>query len=60
MTDQTARPFRDEPTDVLHTALDLAITHADQAARFRPAQQGDELPSVVGLFRTELQQRGEL
>lgn len=54
------RPFRDEPTEVLQTALGLATTHADQAARFRPAQPGDELPAVVGLFRTELQHRGEL
>lgn len=57
---QTDRPFRDEPTEVLQAALGLAATHADQAARFRPAQPGDELPAVVGLFRTELQHRGEL
>ncbi|MGW2721378.1 hypothetical protein [Streptomyces sp. NPDC001492] len=60
MTDPTDRPFRDEPTEVLQAALGLAATHADQAARFRPAQPGDELPAVVGLFRTELQHRGEL
>lgn len=54
------RPFRDEPTEVLRAALGLATAHADQAARFRPAQPGDELPGVVGLFRTELQHRGEL
>lgn len=56
----TDRPFRDEPTEVLQAALGLAATHADQAARFRPAQPGDELPAVVGLFRAELQHRGEL
>jgi hypothetical protein len=62
MTDQTetARPFADEPTEVLQTALDLASSHARQAARFRPEAPGDELPAVVGLFRTELQHRGEL
>lgn len=54
------RPFRDEPTEVLQAALDLASAHADQAARFRPAQPGDELPAVVGIFRAELQHRGEL
>ena len=59
-TDQTGRPFRDEPTEVLHTALDLASTHARQSARFRPARQEDALPAVVDLFRTELQHRGEL
>jgi hypothetical protein len=51
------RPFRDEPTEVLQAALDLASAHAQQAARFRPAQPGDALPSVVGLFRNELQHR---
>lgn len=56
----TDRPFRDQPTEVLQTALGLAVTHADQAARFRPAQPGDELPAAVGLLRTELQHRGEL
>ena len=54
------RPFRDESTEVLEAALELARTHADQAARFRPVQPGDELPAVVGLFRGELQHRGEL
>ena len=57
---QPERPFRDEPSEVLHAALKLAATHAEQAARFRPAQPGDELPAVVDLFRTELQHRGEL
>ncbi|WP_069766024.1 hypothetical protein [Streptomyces sp. LUP47B] len=56
----TGRPFREEPTEVLQTALSLANTHAAQAARFRPAQPGDELPAVAHLFRTELQHRGEL
>lgn len=54
------RPFRHEPTAVLRAALDLADTHAQQAVRFRPVQPGDGLPAVVGLFRTELQHRGEL
>lgn len=53
------RPFREEPTEVLHAALDLAHAHARQAARFNPTQDGP-LPAVVGLFRHELQQRGEL
>lgn len=57
---QTERPFRDEPTEVLRAALGLAAKHSAQAARFRPARPGDELPAVVGLFRTELQHRGEL
>lgn len=56
----TDRPFHDEPTEVLRTALDLASGHAAQAARFRPAQPGDELPAVADLFRTELQTRGDL
>jgi hypothetical protein len=56
----TDRPFADEPTEVLQTSLDLASTHARQAARFRPEAPGDELPAVVGLFRNELQHRGEL
>jgi hypothetical protein len=64
MTDTTdpraARPFADEPTEVLHAALDLASTHARQAARFSPPRQSDALPAVVGLFRDELQHRGEL
>jgi hypothetical protein len=54
------RPFVDESTEVLQTALDLASTHARQAARFRPERPGDELPAVVDLFQTELQHRGEL
>ena len=54
------RPFRDEPTEVLHAALDLATVHARQAARFRPPQPDDELPAAAGLFRAELQHRGEL
>jgi len=57
---ETARPFAEEPSEVLRTALDLAATHARQAARFRPEAPGDELPAVVDLFRTELQHRGEL
>jgi hypothetical protein len=56
---ETGRPFADEPTEVLTTALDLAATHAAQAARFRPDAPG-ELPAVADLFRTELQHRGEL
>jgi hypothetical protein len=60
MTTDPGRPFADEPTDVLQTALGLAAEHAAQAARFRPAQPGDELPAVADLFRTELQHRGEL
>ncbi|NUS22710.1 MAG: hypothetical protein HOV92_00580 [Streptomyces sp.] len=56
----TDRPFVDEPTEVLQTALGLAATHARQAARFRPDAPGGELPAVVDLFRTELQYRGEL
>jgi hypothetical protein len=55
----TDRPFRDEPTEVLETALDLAATHARQAARFRPQAASDELPAVAALFRAELQHRGE-
>ncbi|MFJ5973555.1 hypothetical protein [Streptomyces sp. NPDC093060] len=59
-TDPTAdRPFEDEPTEVLEAALDLANTHARQAARFRPARQGDALPAVADLFQAELQHRGE-
>lgn len=58
MTDQTAdRPFADEPTEVLRAALGLASRHAEQAARFRPAQPGDALPAVVDLLRAELQHR---
>jgi hypothetical protein len=60
MTDETARPFADEPTEVLRTAFDLATTHVRQAARFRPEAPGDELPAVANMFRTELQHRGEL
>ena len=60
MTDPTARPFADEPTEVLRTALDLASTHARQVARFAQSQPDDQLPAVVDLFRTELQHRGEL
>lgn len=56
----TTRLFADETTKVLWTALDLANTHAGQAARFRPETPGDPLPAVVDLFRAELQQRGEL
>ncbi|MET8694759.1 hypothetical protein ABZV65_19700 [Streptomyces bauhiniae] len=56
----TDRPFRDEPSEVLHTALALATTHATQAARFRPQEPDEALPSVVALFRSELQHRGEL
>ncbi|TXJ78590.1 hypothetical protein E2C11_16415 [Streptomyces lavendulae] len=59
-TDPTARPFADEPTEVLQVALGLASTHAQQAARFRPTQRGGALPTVVDLFETELQHRGEL
>lgn len=60
MTDnpQADRPFRDEPTEVLQAAAGLAATHASQAARFRPAREGDSLPAVVGLFTAELQRRG--
>lgn len=57
---ETTRPLADEPTKVLHVALDLASTHARQAARFTPPQLGDGLPAVVELFRAELQHRGEL
>lgn len=57
---QTERPFADEPTEVLHAALDLASVHARQAARFSPPHQDDALPAVVGIFRNELQHRGEL
>lgn len=53
------RPFRDEPTEILHAALHLADTHAKQAARFNPAHESP-LPTVTALFRTELQHRGEL
>jgi hypothetical protein len=62
MTDQTetTRPFVDEPTEVLQAALDLASTHARQAARFRPETPDDRLPVVADLFRAELQHRGEL
>src|SRR5690606_16115493 len=35
----------------------LATRHAEQAARFRPAQPDDALPAVVGLLRAELQHR---
>ena len=55
-----ARARGEEPTEVLRAALGLAATHAAQAARFRPARPGDELPAVADLFRTELQHRGEL
>ena len=54
------RPFAEEPTEVLQAALGLASTHAEQAARFRPVQPGDELPAVAAVFRAELQHRGEL
>ena len=59
MTDPD-RPFADEPAEILRAALDLADTHARQAARFQPPQPGDQLPAVAALFRDELQQRGEL
>jgi hypothetical protein len=55
----TDRPFADEPTEVLETALGLAGTHARQAARFNP-DASSPLPAVADLFRTELQHRGEL
>ena len=55
----TARPFRDEPTEVLRAAHGLAGTHARQAARFNP-DADTRLPAVADLFRTELQHRGEL
>lgn len=58
MSTTTSRPFHSEPTEVLRVALDLASTHARQAARFRPPQQDDALPSVVSLFQDELQHRG--
>jgi hypothetical protein len=62
-TDQTDpladRPFRNEPTAVLRVAHSLASTHAKQATRFNPAQDGP-LPAVADLFRVELQHRGEL
>lgn len=58
MTDPD-RPFRDEPAEVLHTALGLAATHAAQAARFNP-DADSLLPAVADLFRIELQHRGEL
>ncbi|MFE9432384.1 hypothetical protein ACFYNA_15500 [Streptomyces sp. NPDC006640] len=60
MTETTPadRPFADEPTEVLTAARDLASAHARQAARFNPGQPGP-LPSVVAIFSTELQQRGE-
>jgi hypothetical protein len=57
---QPVRPFADEPTEILRAALNLADTHARQAARFQPPQPGDQLPAVVELFRDELQHRGEL
>ncbi|MFI1928309.1 hypothetical protein [Streptomyces sp. NPDC020377] len=57
---QAACSFRDEPAEVLETALDLASTHARQAARFAPPCPDDALPAVVGLFQAELQHRGEL
>ncbi len=60
MTTDPGRPFADESTEVIETALGLASEHAAQAARFRPTQPGDELPAVVDLFCTELQHRGEL
>ncbi|MFF8544791.1 hypothetical protein ACF060_31395 [Streptomyces werraensis] len=60
MTQQPAdRPFANEPTEVLRAALGLATRHAEQAARFRPAQPGDALPAVVDLLRAELQHREE-
>jgi len=58
MTDPE-RPFRGEPTAVLRTALDLAATHARQAARFNPDVDSPQ-SAVADLFRTELQHRGEL
>ncbi|MFI5473164.1 hypothetical protein ACIA6D_23355 [Streptomyces cacaoi] len=54
---QDDRPFREEPTEVLETALDLAAEHARQAARFRPPRPDDALPAVADLFRDELQHR---
>ena len=60
MTETPDRPFRAEPTEVLHAALDLARTHAKQAARFNPTRQDSPLPDVADLFRDELQHRGEL
>lgn len=51
------RPFEDEPTEVLEAALDLANTHAQQAARFRPQEQDGTLPAVADLFQAELQHR---
>ncbi|MFI8206855.1 hypothetical protein [Streptomyces sp. NPDC085937] len=56
-TSPAVRPFAAEPTEVLRTALGLATRHAEQAARFRPAQPDDALPAVVGLLRAELQHR---
>lgn len=60
MTDPTtARPFAEEPVEVLRAALSLASAHARQAARF--SSDADNPPSAVAdLFRTELQHRGEL
>lgn len=55
--DPTERPFRDEPTEVLQAALNLANAHAQQSARFRPQQQGDAQPAVADLFQAELQHR---
>ncbi|UNZ20596.1 hypothetical protein [Streptomyces sp. 891-h] len=58
MTNQPAdRPFANEPTEILRAALGLASQHAEQAARFRPAQPDDTLPSVVDLLNAELQHR---
>ena len=53
------RPFRHEDTSTLRAALDLARTHARQAARFNPGRQNNPLPAVVDLLHDELQQRGE-
>ena len=56
MATETHRPFRNEPTEVLRAAHDLASTHAAQAARFNPAHNGP-LPAVVDLLHAELQHR---
>ncbi|WP_322500837.1 hypothetical protein TR631_12585 [Streptomyces rochei] len=65
MTDQTTeplsgRPFRDEPTEVLETALTLVGADAQHYARTGPKKQEDALHTIADHLLTELQHRGDL
>lgn len=54
------RPFRNEPTSTLKTALALVSAEARRVAATGPKRQEDALHLVVDHFLTELQQRGDL